>query len=115
MHFLSVKEICVAFITKRLKLSFANCNIVICHPQQLPAPSFPFGNFLRYLDIKKGKLRRERACEKKNILVTKKPIQEKMIIILKGFIKQPVIRQSATLPSFSILIDCCVSDFSLSL
>ena len=50
-----------------------------------------------------------------NILRTKRPMGEKMIIILKGSIKQTVIKQSPTFPSFSIVIDCCVSVFSLSL
>ena len=29
----------------------------------------------------------------------------------KGFIKQPVIKQSPTFPCFSFLIDCCMSVF----
>ena len=45
------------------------------------------------------------------MLRTKRPIEEKMIIVLKGFIKQPVIKQSPTFPSFSILIDCCMTVF----
>ena len=39
---------------------------------------------------------------------------KKMIIILKDFIKQPVIKPSPTF-SFSFLIDCYISVFSLSL
>ena len=35
--------------------------------------------------------------------------------IPKGFIKQPVIKQSSTFLSFSFLVECCVSVFSLSL
>ena len=38
-----------------------------------------------------------------------------LIIILQDFIKQPVIKQSPTFPSFSFLFDCCISVFSLSL
>ena len=38
-----------------------------------------------------------------------------LIIILQDFIKQPVIKQSPTFPSFSFLFDCCISAFSLSL
>ena len=38
-----------------------------------------------------------------------------LIIMLKDFIKQPVIKQSQTFLSFSFLIDCCVSVFFLSL
>ena len=34
-----------------------------------------------------------------------------LIIILNGFIKQPVIKQSPTFLSFSFLIDCCMSAF----
>ena len=50
-----------------------------------------------------------------NILSTKRPMEEKMIIILKGSMKQTFIKQSPTFPSFSIVIDCCVSVFSLFL
>ena len=35
-----------------------------------------------------------------------------LIIILQDFIKQPVIKQSPTFPSFSFLFDCCISVFS---
>ena len=38
-----------------------------------------------------------------------------LIIILKDFIKQPVIKQSPIFLSFSFLIDCCISIFSLFL
>ena len=38
-----------------------------------------------------------------------------LIIILKGFTKQPVMKQSSTILSFSFLTDCCMSLFSLSL
>ena len=38
-----------------------------------------------------------------------------LIIILKDFIKQPAIKQSQPFLSFSLLIDCCVSVFSLFL
>ena len=38
-----------------------------------------------------------------------------LIIILQDFIKQPVIKQSPTFPSFSFLFDCCISVFSPSL
>ena len=48
---------------------------------------------------------------KLNILWTKRSIEEKIIIILKGSIKQLVIKQSPTFPSFSILIDCFMSVF----
>ena len=36
---------------------------------------------------------------------------KKAIVILKSFIKQPVIKQSPTFLSFSFLIDCCMSVF----
>ena len=55
--------------------------------------------FLRHPDIKKQKLGCEWACERKKWL----------IIILKDFKKQP------TFLSFSFLIDCRISVFSLSL
>ena len=38
-----------------------------------------------------------------------------LIIILKDFMKQPVIKQSPNFLSFSFLIDWCISVFSLSL
>ena len=40
---------------------------------------------------------------------------KKMVIILKDFIKQPVIKQSPRFLSFSFLIDCCISALSFSL
>ena len=55
--------------------------------------------------MKKQKLGCEWAFKTKNWL----------IFILKAFIKQPVIKQSPTFLSFSYLIECCVSVFSLSL
>ena len=41
--------------------------------------------------------------------------KKKLIIILKGFIKQPVIKQSPAFLSFSFLIDCCMIVFFSSL
>ena len=38
-------------------------------------------------------------------------LKKRLIIILKGFIKQPVIKQSPTFLSFSFLTDCCMSVF----
>ena len=35
--------------------------------------------------------------------------KKKKIIILKGFIKEPVIKQDLFFLSFSVLIDCCMS------
>ena len=55
--------------------------------------------------IKKQKLGCKWACE----------IKKWLIIILKGFIKQPVIKHSPTFLSFSFLIDCYISVFSFSL
>ena len=72
-------------------------------------PIFPFWYLLHHPDLNKRKLRCEGACEKNIILWTKRPIEEEIFIISKGFIKELVIKQSPTFPSFSILIDCCMS------
>ena len=77
---------CVTFIAERLIFAF---------------PSTPFD----IPDTKKRKLRCKSAWE----------IKERLIIILKGFIKQPVIKKGSTFLSFSFLIDCYMSVFSLSL
>ena len=92
------KFIPVMFITKHLKLFLKQyCNLpflAICRSQ------FPLLIFLAsaWFQIE--------ACEiKKNWL----------IIILKSFIKQLVLKQSLTFLSFSFIIDCCISVFTLSL
>ena len=106
MYILSVKKIvCVVFITKRLKL-FLKEILWFAIPSYFAVPYFSFWYFLRHSDIKKQKLGSELAC---------KPPQKWLIIILKDFIKQPVIKQSLTFLSFSFPIDCCISIFSLSL
>ena len=61
---------------------------------------FPLWYSLGHPDNKKQNLRCEWTCGIK-----------KMIVILKGFIKQPVIKQCPFFLSFSFLIDCCMSVF----
>ena len=53
-------------------------------------------------------------CVIKKILWAKRNIDEKMIIILKGFIKQPVIKKP-NFSQFCFVIACCIIVISLSL
>ena len=72
------------------------CNLLsvaICHSQ------FPLLMLLRHSDNKKQKLRCKWAWEIK---------KKWLIIILKDFIKQPTIKQSLAILSFSFLIDWCM-------
>ena len=74
-------------------------------PSYLPFPAFPF-------DISCVILISKSKNWVANELTKKK---KRLIIILKEFLKQPVIKQSSTFICFSFLIDYCISMFSLSL
>ena len=80
----------------------------------LPFPIFPL-IFPASFWYKKVKMRCEWACEIKKIYCDQTDLLRKnwLIITLKGFIKQPVIKQSPTFLTFSFLIDYCMSVFSL--
>ena len=79
-----------------------NCVTFIAERLIFAVPSTPFD----IPDTKKRKLRCKSAWEIK---------KKWLIIILKGFTKQPVIKQSSTILSFSFLTDYYMSLFSLSL
>ena len=90
-------------------------NVAICIPTNLLSPLSLLSNSYVILIWKSKNCAVNENAKQINILWTKRLMEEKMIIILKGSIKQTVIKQSPTFPSFSIVIDCCVSVFSLSL
>ena len=102
MHILPVKQICLCYVHyKTIEIIF-EINIVISILNYLPFPASPFGiSYCVILIPKKRNFGCEWACE----------IKKWLIIILKGFIKQPAIKQGPTYLSFSSLIDCCVSVF----
>ena len=86
------------FITKNIEIIF-EVNIVICHSQHFAVSQFPFLIFLAPACILQIALRT--SLQKNKYLVNKKAYCEEKKIILKGFKKQSVIKQSPSFPSFS--------------
>ena len=83
MHILPVKKTCLCYVHYYTIEIIFEINIAIYHSYLFVVPNFSFWYFLRYPDDKKQKLRCEWAREIK-----------KKIIILEGFIKQPVKKQN---------------------
>ena len=102
MHILSVKKICLCYVYYQTIEIIFKINIVICYSWLFPVPYFLLIFLASFWKAKTG-LRMSLRKEKW------------LIIILKDLIKQPVIKQIPTFLSFSFLIDCCISVFSLSL